>query len=97
MLKKFTSTDILLFVAAFLSLIFSEILYFKGEVNAAIFIGIWVPSILAFGIYLKLINNNKNVWNSTIFRRADYVIIRSRFFVGIKGNEEEQILNVYRK
>lgn len=60
MLKKFTPTDKLLFIAAFLSLIFSEILYFKGETNSAIFIGLWVPSILAFGIYLKLINNKKN-------------------------------------
>ena len=60
MLKKFTITDGILFVAAFLSLIFSEILYFKGETDAAIFIGIWVPSILAFGIYLKLISNKKN-------------------------------------
>jgi hypothetical protein len=59
MFKKFSSADKLLFLAAFLSLIFSEILYFKGEATAAIFIGIWVPSILAFGIYLKLINNNK--------------------------------------
>lgn len=59
-LKKFTITDILLFIAAFSSLIFSEILYFNGEENSAIFIGIWVPSILAFGIYLKLITNQKN-------------------------------------
>lgn len=60
MFTKFTLTDKLLFVSAFLSLIFSEILYFSGEANAAIFIGIWVPSILAFGIYLKLINIKKN-------------------------------------
>lgn len=60
MLKKFTTTDILLFISAFLSLVFSEILYFKGSENAAIFIGLWVPSILAFGIYLKLLNNQKN-------------------------------------
>jgi hypothetical protein len=60
MFQKFTLTDKLLFVAAFLSLIFSEILYFNGEANSAIFIGIWVPSILGFGIYLKLINNSKN-------------------------------------
>lgn len=60
MFRKFTTTDILLLLSAFASLIFSEILYFKGEANAAIFIGIWVPSILAFGIYLKLINTNKN-------------------------------------
>lgn len=60
MFNKFTITDKLLFIAAFLSLIFSEILYFKGEENPAIFIGLWVPSILAFGIYLKLINIKKN-------------------------------------
>ncbi len=60
MFTKFTTTDKLLFISAFLSLIFSEILYFNGEATAAIFIGIWVPTILAFGIYLKLINNTKN-------------------------------------
>lgn len=60
MFKKFTITDKFLFVSALLSLVFSEILYFQGEAQAAIFIGIWVPSILAFGIYLKLINNTKN-------------------------------------
>lgn len=57
MFNKFSITDKLLFVAAFLSLVFSEYLYFTGETTAAIFLGIWVPSILAFGIYLKLINN----------------------------------------
>ena len=60
MFQKFTTSDKLLFIAALLSLIFSEVLYFKGEVNAGIFIGLWVPSILAFGIYLKLLNNKKN-------------------------------------
>jgi hypothetical protein len=60
MLKKFTTTDKLLFVAALLSLIFSEALYFQGEKIDGNFIGLWVPSILAFGIYLKLINNTKN-------------------------------------
>ena len=60
MFKKFTITDKLLFISALLSLVFSEVLYFQGEAQAAIFIGIWVPSILAFGIYLKLINNTKN-------------------------------------
>jgi hypothetical protein len=60
MLKKFTTADKLLFVAALLSLIFSEVLYFQDEKVDGIFIGLWVPSILAFGIYLKLINNSKN-------------------------------------
>ena len=60
MLKNFSITDKLLFISAFLSLIFSEILYFNGESDAAIFIGIWVPSILGFGIYLKILNNKKD-------------------------------------
>jgi hypothetical protein len=60
MFKKFTLADKLLFLAAILSLIFSEILYFQGEKEDGSFIGLWVPSILAFGIYLKLINNTKN-------------------------------------
>jgi hypothetical protein len=57
MLKKFTIADKLLFIAALMSLVYSEILYFNGEKQDATFIGIWVPSILAFGIYLKLIKS----------------------------------------
>lgn len=60
MFKKFTTPDKLLFVAALLSLIFSEILYFQGNKEDGTFIGLWVPSILTFGIYLKLINKTKN-------------------------------------
>lgn len=60
MFEKFTTADKLLFIAALLSLIFSEILYFSGEKADGAFIGLWVPSILAFGIYLKLINKAKN-------------------------------------
>jgi hypothetical protein len=60
MFKKFTFSDTLMLVAAFSSLIFSEILWFKGEKEAGIFIGLWVPSILGFAILLKLIKNQKN-------------------------------------
>ena len=60
MFKKFTITDKLLFVAALLALIFSEALYFLGDKVDGTFVGLWVPSILAFGIYLKLINITKN-------------------------------------
>ena len=59
MLKKFTPTDLIMLTAAFLSLIFSEILWFKGEKEAGIFIGLWVPAILGFAILLKLIKNQK--------------------------------------
>ncbi len=60
MLEKFTITDKLLFISALLSLVYSEVLFFNGEKESALFLGLWVPSILAFGIYLKLINNKKN-------------------------------------
>jgi hypothetical protein len=60
MFKKFTTTDKLMFISAMLSLVFSEILYFSGAKEDGTFIGLWVPSILAFGIYLKLINNSNN-------------------------------------
>ena len=60
MLKKFNLTDKLLFVAALLSLVYSEVLFFNGHSDQAIFIGLWVPSLLCFGIYLNLINRNKN-------------------------------------
>ena len=60
MFKKFTVADMLLMGSALLSLVFSETLWFKGERESAIFIGLWVPSIIGFGIYLKLINNKKN-------------------------------------
>ena len=59
MFKKFTTSDKLLFASALMSLVFSEILYFQGHKVEGTFIGLLVPSILAFGIYLKLISNSK--------------------------------------
>lgn len=52
--------DKLLFMAALISLIFSETLWYSGDHNHAIFVGLWVPSILCFGIYLKLLKNSNN-------------------------------------
>ena len=57
MFKKFTIADKMLFTAALLSLIYSEVLFFNEEKLDAIFLGLWVPSILAFGIYLKIIKS----------------------------------------
>lgn len=59
MFKKFTLADKILFVLAFASLIYSEVLFFSGSIERALFIGLWVPSIIGFGIYLKLLNNKK--------------------------------------
>lgn len=47
-------------MSALMSIIFSEILYFQGDKEDGAFVGIWVPSILAFGIYLKLINTSRH-------------------------------------
>lgn len=60
MLNKFTLTDRLLFIAVFLVIIFSKILYLSDYKLEAIFVGLWAPSILAFGIYLKAIENSKD-------------------------------------
>lgn len=54
MFKKFSLSDIIILLLSFACVIISEALWFQGEANAAIFMGLWVPSILGFGIYLKL-------------------------------------------
>jgi hypothetical protein len=55
MLKKLSKTDLIMLSLALLCLIFSETMWFRGEREAALFIGLWVPSILGFAIYLKLL------------------------------------------
>lgn len=50
----FKTSDILILAAALLSLALSAFFWFNKEVELALFTGIWVPSILAFGIYFKL-------------------------------------------
>lgn len=45
--------DYLLLLAAFLSFLFSIYLWFTGLRDEGIFVGIWVPSILSFGGYMK--------------------------------------------
>jgi hypothetical protein len=60
MLKKLSRTDVIMLSLAFLCLIFSETMWFLGEKEGALFIGFWVPSILGFAIYLKLLKIEKN-------------------------------------
>ena len=54
MLKK---SDLLILMAAFISFLFSVSLWFGfvGTANkeAALFVGLWVPSILALGMFFK--------------------------------------------
>jgi hypothetical protein len=60
MFGKLTKVDLVMLGLAIISLIFSEIMWFRGEQNGAIFVGLWVPSILGFAIYLKLLKIEKN-------------------------------------
>ncbi|MEO8501925.1 MAG: hypothetical protein ABI565_13485 [Vicinamibacteria bacterium] len=49
----FKPSDYFILLAAFLSFLFSVYLWFTGEKDAGLFVGIWVPSILAFGSFVK--------------------------------------------
>ena len=55
MLKKLSKTDVIMLSLAFVCLLWSETMWFRGEKEGALFIGLWVPSILGFAIYLKLL------------------------------------------
>tara|TARA_B100001248_G_C27343632_1_gene437595 strand:+ start:1052 stop:1225 length:174 start_codon:yes stop_codon:yes gene_type:complete len=55
----FSKSDYLLLGAAFFSFVFSVGLWFSGQRDEGLYVGIWVPSILAAGAYIKLIINNK--------------------------------------
>ena len=53
------TSDYLLLTAAFLSFLLSVSLWFLVNHDAGAFVGLWVPSILAFGCYYKtLIKRN---------------------------------------
>ena len=59
----FNRADYLILGAAFVSFLFSVALWFHvfGEENkyAGIFVGLWVPSILALGIFFKMSASGK--------------------------------------
>lgn len=44
-------------VLALVSLLMSVYLWFSGQREEGLFVGIWVPSILAFGIYIEMVKN----------------------------------------
>lgn len=59
MLRGIGKTDKILMLLALVSLIFSEAMWFRGEKDGALFVGLWVPSILGFAILLKLIKKEQ--------------------------------------
>ena len=58
MLKHLKKSDYFLLTAAIFSLIFSILLWFNGYKDQGLFVGLWVPSILGFGSYLKIVLRN---------------------------------------
>ena len=49
----------LILAASFVAFILSIYLYFTGQTQEGIFTGIWVPSIVGFGIFVNLIARKK--------------------------------------
>jgi hypothetical protein len=51
-MNKLQKAKYILLFAAFLSFLFSVSLWFKGQKDEGMFVGIWVPSILSLGSIL---------------------------------------------
>jgi len=52
--KIFNPSDYFILSSAVLSLVASVIIWFMGYREEGLFIGMWVPSIVAFGVYFKI-------------------------------------------
>jgi len=55
-----TRSELLFNIAAMLSLVASIVIWFAGYERAALFIGLWVPSILAWMNFAAIKENRKN-------------------------------------
>jgi hypothetical protein len=51
---------LVILLAAFASFVLSVVLWFTGNENQGIFVGLWVPSILAFGAVALQIVGDRN-------------------------------------
>jgi hypothetical protein len=49
----FNRADFLILAAAFVSFVLSVSLWFSGQRDEGVFVGIWVPSILSFGAFVR--------------------------------------------
>jgi len=52
------TSDYFFLLAAVISFLFSVTLWFTVDKDTGIFVGIWVPSILSLGAYIKTIFKN---------------------------------------
>jgi hypothetical protein len=53
-------SDLFILSSALLSMILSIYLWFMVDKEAGLFVGLWVPSLLGFGIYIKNIYGGTN-------------------------------------
>ncbi|MEO9964830.1 MAG: hypothetical protein ABJF11_03525 [Reichenbachiella sp.] len=52
------NSDKIFLIAAFISFLLSVSLWFNGQQQAGLFVGIWVPTIISCAAYLKLISKD---------------------------------------
>ena len=50
----FKQSDLFILLAVAISFIVSGVLWFSGQQDEGLFTAVWVPSILCFGLYFKL-------------------------------------------
>lgn len=55
----FQNSDYIILFAAVISMIFSIYLWFSGQQDAGLYVGLWVPSIIGFGCYIKIVGARK--------------------------------------
>ena len=55
MFDRYKKSDFFLLTAVLISFFFFVVLWFSGYKDEGLYVGIWVPSILALGSYLKQI------------------------------------------
>lgn len=53
------TSDYAVFLAALLALAASIYLWFSGQRDEGLFVGLWVPSILAFATYIRIITTRQ--------------------------------------
>ena len=52
----FKKSDVFILAATTLSFLLSVYLWFAGDKESGLFVGLWVPSIIGVGIYVKLVS-----------------------------------------
>ncbi len=50
-----STSDYYILAAALAALVLSVWLWFSGDQEAGLYIGLWVPSVIGFGIYLNIL------------------------------------------